>query len=112
MRSFTPLTVIVYALTLTGLSIALGGAYVLHRISQAEQAQRAAEAGQKKRSLEADRIKVGAKFARDNLKVEPAKDLEWVPRVAVYGRVVPNPRASTEVRAPFAGRLAAANGVT
>lgn len=40
--------------------------------------------------------------------VEPALGVEWSPRVTVYGRVVPNARATAEVRAAFAGVLRAA----
>jgi hypothetical protein len=36
---------------------------------------------------------------------EPAKATSWTPKTVVYGRVVPNPRATFEVRAPFAGML-------
>jgi hypothetical protein len=36
-----------------------------------------------------------------------AQSAEWRERVTVYGRVVPNPRATYEVRSPFAGTLLA-----
>jgi hypothetical protein len=40
------------------------------------------------------------------LEVEPARPEEqWVEPVVVYGQVVPNPQATVEVRAPFAGTL-------
>jgi multidrug efflux pump subunit AcrA (membrane-fusion protein) len=42
---------------------------------------------------------------RLGLAVEPAREAEWSLRVAVYGRVVPNARATAEVRAAFAGIL-------
>jgi len=49
-------------------------------------------------------IKLGAKLAElYGIQAEPARGGTWQPRLAVYGRVVPNPRATAEVRAPFAG---------
>jgi hypothetical protein len=41
----------------------------------------------------------------------PAVELAWRPPHVVYGRVVPNPRATVEVRAPFAGTLQEMPGV-
>jgi multidrug efflux pump subunit AcrA (membrane-fusion protein) len=53
-------------------------------------------------------IKLGAELAESHgITDEPARPLLWYPRVPAYGRVVPNPRASAEVRAPFAGTLRA-----
>src|SRR5262249_32772027 len=34
---------------------------------------------------------------------ERARPISWTRRVTVFGRVVPNPQATVEVRAPFAG---------
>ncbi len=45
---------------------------------------------------------------RLGLTVTSAREVEWSERVAVYGRVMPNPRATAEVRTPFAGTLRAA----
>jgi hypothetical protein len=39
---------------------------------------------------------------------EPARTVVWRPRVTAYGRLVVNPRAAVELRAPFAGTLRAA----
>lgn len=39
------------------------------------------------------------------LAAAPASPTTWVERVAIYGRVVPNPKAAAEVRAAFAGTL-------
>jgi hypothetical protein len=51
-------------------------------------------------------IKLGAELAESHsIKDEPARSTVWLPRVAVYGRVVPNPQATVEVRSPFAGTL-------
>lgn len=45
------------------------------------------------------------------LETEPARTCVWRERVEVFGRVVPNPRATYEIRSPFAGTLRAENGV-
>jgi hypothetical protein len=56
-------------------------------------------------------VKLGARLAESHgLKDTPAEETTWRPRLAVYGRVVPNPRATAEVRAPFAGTIKAAPG--
>jgi hypothetical protein len=54
-------------------------------------------------------VKLGEKLATaQGVKDEEAQAVSWRPRQAVYGRVVANPRATVEVRAPFAGLLRAA----
>jgi biotin carboxyl carrier protein len=51
-------------------------------------------------------VKLGAQLAESyGLKDAPAEPATWHERVTVYGRVVPNTRAASEVRAPFAGTL-------
>jgi hypothetical protein len=53
-------------------------------------------------------IKLSPKLADlYGIKVEPARGQTWQPRLTVYGRVVANPRATAELRAPFAGTLRA-----
>src|SRR5262249_51869487 len=53
-------------------------------------------------------VKLGVKLAESHgIKDEPAKSISWVPRLVVYGRVVPNPQATVEIRSPFAGTLRA-----
>lgn len=42
---------------------------------------------------------------RYGLKDEPARGVHWSERIPVYGQVIPNPKATIEVRAPFAGAL-------
>jgi hypothetical protein len=95
--------------TLLALGGLLAAAYLVH---EAVQAERAAEAGGDK--VDAPRraangvVKLGVELAESHgLKDEPAAALSWHPRVPVYGRVVPNPQATAEVRAPFAGTLRA-----
>jgi hypothetical protein len=56
-------------------------------------------------------IKLSAKLAQSHgLQVEPAQSVQWAERVPVYGRVIPNPKATAEVRAAFAGTLRDAPG--
>ncbi len=51
-------------------------------------------------------IKLGAKLAElYGIQVEAARGETWQPRRAVYGRVIANPRATAELRAPFAGTV-------
>lgn len=45
---------------------------------------------------------------RLGIAVEPAREVRWSRPLVVYGRVVPNARATSEVRAAFAGILRAA----
>jgi hypothetical protein len=53
-------------------------------------------------------IKLGAELAESHgVKDEPAQAVVWYPQVTVYGRVVPNPQATVEIRSPFAGTLRA-----
>ena len=57
------------------------------------------------KKLEGGRIKLSAKEADLSIQVEKVKEIDGLPKVPVYGRVVNNPGATTEVRAAFAGRL-------
>jgi cobalt-zinc-cadmium efflux system membrane fusion protein len=47
---------------------------------------------------------------RYGLKEAPARVVVWSEPVPVYGQVVPNPKATVEVRSPFAGTLRAEAG--
>jgi hypothetical protein len=56
-------------------------------------------------------VKLNANLAESyGLETEAARASDWQERVTVYGRVVPNPRATYEVRSPFAGTLQAGVG--
>ncbi len=51
-------------------------------------------------------IKIAPKLAAlYGIKSESAVGLTWQPRIAVYGRIVANPFATAELRAPFAGAV-------
>jgi hypothetical protein len=58
-------------------------------------------------------VKLGAELAESHgIKDEAALAVDWQRRVLAYGRVVPNPKATAEIRTPFAGMLRAASGST
>lgn len=84
-------------------------AYLVNAEMQAERAREAAgDKVQSPRRTKGDTVSLDAESAaRYGLAVEPAAAVEWVERVPVYGQVVPNPRATAEVRVPFAGTLRA-----
>jgi hypothetical protein len=42
------------------------------------------------------------------VEIEPAREDKWRERVVAFGRVVPNPNATYEIRSPFPGTLGAA----
>lgn len=53
-------------------------------------------------------IKLGQELAESHgVKDEPAQAVVWYPHVTAYGRVVPNPQGTVELRSPFAGTLRA-----
>lgn len=86
----------------------LAAAYVLHERTQTD---RPSADGAPPAKFKAGVIKLSKQYAASfGIEVSPAVDIAWVPKTAVYGRVVPNPRMTSEIRAAFAGRLRAANG--
>jgi hypothetical protein len=97
-------TIVKWVLTLAILVVVLGAAYF---VREQLQSRSAAPSDQNLRQP----IKDGVIILRPKdaewlaCKAEVAKEIDWVPRVPVYGRVLPNPRGTTEVRAAFAGRL-------
>jgi hypothetical protein len=97
--------------TLGAVAGALVGAYFVHEQMAAERAAEGGEGTKPAGTLNsAGDISIKASTARDSLTVAKLKEVEWVPRASVYGRVVANPSATSEVRAAFAGRLRPANG--
>ncbi len=84
-------------------------AYFVNAEMQAELAREAAgDKVQSPRRAKGDTVSLDAEIAeRYGLKEEPAASVQWSERVPAYGLVVPNPRATSEVRAPFAGTLRA-----
>jgi hypothetical protein len=104
----TPLKWLAVASALAGL---LWAAALVHdRVTGRRAAEAEADAGPPKRAAN-QVVKLGAEFAESQgLRDEPAQAAGWVRRVPAYGRVVPNPRATAEVRTAFAGTLRAAPG--
>jgi hypothetical protein len=88
------------------------GAFFLHREMEKKRQQEAAgDQVQAPSRFQGKAVKLNANLADSyGLNVEPARPATWQERVAVYGRVVPNPRATFEVRAPFAGTLQSVEG--
>src|SRR5262249_46193335 len=87
---------------LLGLTALLVGAYLVNREVQ--------------RRREAEKVDVAKRGQKGIVKLddesygikdEPARAVTWYRPVLVYGRVVPNPQATIEVRSPFAGTLRA-----
>jgi HlyD family secretion protein len=51
-------------------------------------------------------VDLGVEIAdRSGLREKPARAVSWSERVPVYGQVIPNPKATVEVRSPYAGTL-------
>jgi hypothetical protein len=107
MRLRPVLTVLKWPLGLAALGGLLAGVYLVHEASLARRAAEADEPPPKRAA--AGVIKLGAEFAASHgLADEPARATQWARRVPAYGRVVPNPRAASEVRSAFPGTLRAA----
>jgi hypothetical protein len=99
-----------WPLTLGVVSGLLGLAYVVHGRMHGSEERRA-----EPRASEQPPTEGIVKFAEATaqalgLHCEPADKVVWQERVTIYGRVVPNPAATAEVRAPAAGMLRTSNG--
>ncbi|MFO0802828.1 MAG: hypothetical protein U0791_06860 [Gemmataceae bacterium] len=82
----------------------LAGVYLLHEASVERREAEADEPPLKRASVGV--IKLGAQFAESHgIADEPASATQWAPRAPAYGRVVPNPKTTSEVRSAFAGTL-------
>src|SRR5437773_12162665 len=103
-----------FSLVRWGLALAFVGsllavAYAVHEIMRERRGSESGEAGVQEKKLAGNVVKLGAELAESfGLKEEAARETQWQPQLPVYGRIVPNPRASAEIRAPFAGTLQAA----
>jgi hypothetical protein len=63
---------------------------------------------QSPRRTKAGVVHLGVEAAeRYGLQEEPVRAVSWSERVPVYGQVIPNPKATVEVRSPYAGTLRA-----
>jgi multidrug efflux pump subunit AcrA (membrane-fusion protein) len=95
-----------WPLALAALAGLLAVAYRIHQGAEERRAAEAAEAAEPPRRAANKVIKLGARLAESlGLKDEPARPASWAPRLPAYGRVVPNPRVTSEVRVTFAGIL-------
>jgi biotin carboxyl carrier protein len=89
----------------------LFGIHLVHCLTQGERAGEAnSDRGDTHQRARDGFVMIEEEAAeRYGIEVTAAKSVQWYERVTVYGRVVPNPRAMIEVRAPFAGALRAAD---
>jgi hypothetical protein len=105
---WVPLKWLIALLVLAGLAF---GAYLVNGLAREEQKRE----GDNDRVQSRQRFKDGAvtldrdEVERLDLRTAPVRAEQWYERVPVYGRVVANPRATVEVRSPFAGTLRAAS---
>src|SRR5262245_51720688 len=104
MRFRTALSLLLWPSALAALAGLLCLVYLGSRWSRQRRAAEAAEvAGTQSRAANKV-VKLGAEMADSlGVKDEPALAAQWQPRAAAYGRVVPNPRATAEVRVAFGG---------
>jgi hypothetical protein len=96
-----------WPIAVCSLAVLLGLAYLIHNEVEAERKEESGDAVKSPSRREAgNRVKLDEKTARaSGVEDERAQGIPWTPTIVVYGRVVPNPRATFEVRAPFAGML-------
>jgi hypothetical protein len=97
---------------LLGLALVAGLLAGVYAVREAVVARREAETKEDepppKRAANAV-IKLGAEFAESQgIKDEPAVAVTWERKATAFGRVVPNPRGTAEIRAAFAGTIRAA----
>ncbi len=86
----------------------IGGMVALAlRIEHDEEAEeREREAVSSPRHVRGGRVELGETLAKNaGIEVAAARPATWTERVAVYGRVVPNPKSVVDVRAPFSGAV-------
>jgi hypothetical protein len=88
--------------------------YLAYQVNGEMQAERAREGSgdkvQSPRRAKDGVVGLGVENAdRYGLEEESARAISWSERVPVYGQMVSNPRATVELRSPFAGTLRAAS---
>jgi hypothetical protein len=100
-----------WLLAFGALALLGGGAYVIHKAALAERSGEEREAVENPPRTQGNDVVLGAEVAaKEQVRDVPARPVDWQPRLTVYGRVVPNPRATSELRAAFAGNLRATAG--
>jgi biotin carboxyl carrier protein len=86
-----------------------GASWVHDRMTRERPRQTSADISEAPQRARKGQIKMSAELAKSHgIEVREAQAVVWSERVPVLGRVVPNPKATAEVRAPFAGTLRAA----
>ena len=95
---------ITWLVALGGLAGTLGSAiYMDHRQKEhKKQLAKERDDASTKPPRQPNQVRVG----KDEVyATEKAREVQWVPQLAIYGRVVPHPGATSEIRALFAGKL-------
>jgi hypothetical protein len=119
MRLTAIIPVLKWVLALSVLAGILGLAYLAHQEAREERKKEAQEGKDEKdddddarKALEKGVVKLRPEQVQKvGLQDVPVRETKWRPRLTLYGRVIPNPRATTEVRAAFAGTLRADPGL-
>jgi hypothetical protein len=92
--------------------LAVGAFFVHKQMEEKRQQEATGDQVPSSSAFQGQAIKLNARLADSyGVAVEPAREASWQERVVVYGRVVPNPRSTYEVRAPFAGIVEAVAGM-
>jgi hypothetical protein len=108
MRGRAALSLLTWLAALAALAGVLYLGHLGNRWARQKRAAESAESAEQGKRAANKVIKLGAEMAESfGIKDEPALAARWEPRAAAYGRVVPNPRATAEVRAAFGGVLRA-----
>jgi biotin carboxyl carrier protein len=96
---------LLWSITLGALGVLLTAAFFVNRWMGGERA-REGDAVQRERLPRGGVIKISPASAQAmGLAVDEAKTVAWSAERTVYGRVVPNPQATVEVRSPYGGSL-------
>ncbi len=105
-------TFILWTLSLGLLCSLLAAAYYVHGLTREwRAAESAGDTVQVPKRAANGVVKLGKELAESHgIQDEPAQSHVWQERLTIYGRVVPNSRAVTEVRASFAGMVKAVPG--
>jgi cobalt-zinc-cadmium efflux system membrane fusion protein len=96
-----------WGLLLAAVAGLLALAYLVHeRVRRQQAAEAAIDTAEPPKRAANKVIKLGAELAASHgIEDEPAQPTSWARRTTAYGRVIPNPRATAEVRMAFAGTL-------
>jgi RND family efflux transporter MFP subunit len=111
MNRWTVWTLLRWLLGLAALAGVLLLAYAVHQRMAGARLAETADQVASPITIEKRIIDLGeSRAALNGIKDAPAEKIAWADRVLVYGQVVPSPRATVEIRAPFAGTLRAEPG--